>query len=274
MKYFPKLERENKYINSYMKHDRNTIQSIVYAYLVLGMSHMDIENQIMNISGRGYECMYVLHYLGIKPKHKALFKNISLTEMRQSLLESIDDAEIILKVFENIEKNSFLQDVEGITRMYIHKIKKHYVKKTSEEVSSKDLEAYYNSEMKVRNANIQRKFRNDLINEFGGKCALCQISQERLLKAAHILPYSRCNGDIKHAGNKNNGLLLCVLHDALFESGDFISFDNGGKIMIKETIPIHLYGDLRLREELKIHTKYLNKERKKYLKKHNLMFLN
>lgn len=272
MKYFPKLEREEKYINSYMKYDTDKIQIIVYAYLVLGMSHMSIENHIMHISGRGYECMHILHYLGIKPKHKAIFKAVPLQDIKKSLLESSDDVGIILDVFEDVDNNSLVQDFEEITRTCVHKIKEHFVERDVSSASFKDLEAYYNSEMKMRNPRVQNKFRSELIKEFGGKCALCSISAKGLLVASHILPYSRCNGELKHAGNKNNGLLLCVLHDALFESGEYVSFDTNGNIMVKDSIPVELYDDLKISKKSKIPMKYLNDDRKKYLEKHNLMF--
>ena len=66
-------------------------------------------------------------------------------------------------------------------------------------------------------------------------CAVCGVSERRLLIASHILPWSKSKGNEKT--DPNNGLVLCVLHDKLFEL-DYISFDNKGYLkclhLIKE----------------------------------------
>ena len=56
-------------------------------------------------------------------------------------------------------------------------------------------------------------------------CAVCGVSQRSLLIASHILPWSKSEGNEKT--DPHNGIVLCVLHDKLFEL-DYISFDNKG----------------------------------------------
>lgn len=46
------------------------------------------------------------------------------------------------------------------------------------------------------------------------KCRLCGVSDERLLVASHIKPWSKSNHQERL--DVNNGLLLCPNHDALF----------------------------------------------------------
>ncbi len=74
----------------------------------------------------------------------------------------------------------------------------------------------------------QDVFRNSLINKYGC-CAMCRISNPKLLVASHIKPWSVSD---KHEKlDVYNGLLLCPNHDRLFDSG-LISFLDDGKIMI------------------------------------------
>ena len=56
-------------------------------------------------------------------------------------------------------------------------------------------------------------------------CAVCGVKERSLLIASHILPWSKSKGNEKT--DPNNGIVLCVLHDKLFEL-DYISFDNKG----------------------------------------------
>lgn len=275
MKYFPKLEPEKRYVNSFKKYDNSLIELIVYSYIVKGISLLDIEEHLMGLHKTlGYECMHVLHYLGIKQKHKAIFMDFSIEDILLSLYECEHDVAIITLIFEKIKDNESKSNIDYISKAYKKKIKKHYKNNDSiNSISDIELEAYYNAEMKIRNSSIQQKFRRELINEFNCKCAICSISDPGLLIASHILPYSRCDSNLNHLGNSQNGLLLCVLHDALFESGRYITFDGNGKIMIKESVNKEVYDDLKLNDNLKLSRKCLSENRKEYLKKHNMMFL-
>lgn len=93
--------------------------------------------------------------------------------------------------------------------------------KNNPNISAEDKKRY----VKVRVG--QGKIREELLNR--KHCALCAIEQKELLVASHIKPWAKCNDEEK--GDLNNLLLLCVMHDALFDKG-FISFDDEGKILV------------------------------------------
>lgn len=93
-------------------------------------------------------------------------------------------------------------------------------------------------------------------------CELCSIKQEELLVASHIKPWAE--SDNFERGDKDNLLLLCAMHDALFDKG-FISFDEEGKILISEEIKRDELEKYMLYENMKIS---VDDTKKKYLSFH------
>lgn len=83
-------------------------------------------------------------------------------------------------------------------------------------------------EMLVKARINQGVFRSNLIKKYGC-CAMCKITNPKLLIASHIKPWSV--SDRHEKLDIHNGLLLCPNHDRLFDGG-LISFDDDGKIMI------------------------------------------
>lgn len=81
----------------------------------------------------------------------------------------------------------------------------------------------------------QGLFKDLLKNKYGCKCALCQITTESMLVASHIKKWSDCVSDSERL-DVNNGLLLCPLHDALFDK-HLITFDEGtGTLIVSTTL--------------------------------------
>lgn len=128
--------------------------------------------------------------------------------------------------------------------------------------------AYIDTMMSIRSPSFQKIYRNALLNEFDCKCALCGINVPKLLIASHIVAYCDCNNNEERI-DPNNGLLLCSMHDDLFDKG-YISFDSNGKIVLPkiENIPLELYNLLNINENIKIDDKFLNVDRISYLKRH------
>lgn len=75
----------------------------------------------------------------------------------------------------------------------------------------------------------QGYFRDLLIEKYSCKCALCDIETKNMLVASHIKGWANSTDSEKL--DENNGLLLCVHHDALFDK-HLISFDDEGNIII------------------------------------------
>lgn len=147
-----------------------------------------------------------------------------------------------------------------------NKINNNYIN-----INLEEKDAYIESIINVRNNSIQKVFRNNLIMEFNQKCALCNINYKDLLIASHILPYSKCINK-KDMINHNNGLLLCPIHDALFDKY-LISFDCKGQILISKNISEDIYSDLNINKKMKINKECLNEERKKFLEEHKKMLV-
>ena len=78
----------------------------------------------------------------------------------------------------------------------------------------------------------QGKFKK-LLLERECKCALCGVTDPRLLIASHIKPWKDATNEERL--DVNNGLLLCANHDALFDK-KFISFDEDGAIIISKSL--------------------------------------
>lgn len=115
----------------------------------------------------------------------------------------------------------------------------------------------------------QSKYRKSLINKYK-RCLVCGISDEKFLIASHIKPWSESEANEKL--DINNGLLLCVHHDALFDK-NLISFTDTGDIVISDEVSKHTQQLLNINENTKLKLE-LNSNTKKYLKFHREKFLN
>lgn len=81
------------------------------------------------------------------------------------------------------------------------------------------------------------------------KCEICNITNEKLLVASHIIPWRISQ---KHEKlDVNNRLLLCANHDKLFDQ-EFIVLDSRGNILISEKIKVEEYDGLKINKGIKI----------------------
>ena len=91
---------------------------------------------------------------------------------------------------------------------------------------------------------FQHELRKLVLKKYNNKCLICGIDNENLLKVSHIKPVKDSPED---AGKIDNTLLLCSLHDSLFDSG-LISIDKNGKILISDEL--RKTNSNRLRKEI------------------------
>ena len=68
----------------------------------------------------------------------------------------------------------------------------------------------------------QDRVRALTLQNYGGQCALCDISDVRLLVASHVSSWA---DDPENRGNLSNVICLCRFHDALFENG-YLAFSD------------------------------------------------
>lgn len=98
------------------------------------------------------------------------------------------------------------------------------------------------------------------------KCALCGVTDPRLLIASHIKPWSLSNNQERL--DLHNGLLLCPNHDSLFDK-NLISFTNQGGIIISPTIDETAKIFMNINETMKI---VLTEKQLNYMEHHYKSF--
>lgn len=122
----------------------------------------------------------------------------------------------------------------------------------------------------VRLSQAQLIFKERLKREMGAKCCLCGMKNEQLLIASHIKDASKCI--ITEKADNNNGLLLCPIHDKLFDLS-LISFDfQTGKILISNKISQRDRELCNIDSNLKLSDDLLTTSRMQYLIWHNNEF--
>lgn len=107
----------------------------------------------------------------------------------------------------------------------------------------------------------QGKFKK-LLLERECKCALCGVTDPRLLIASHIKPWRDATSEERL--DVNNGLLLCANHDTLFDK-NLISFDPDGKIIISASLSEVDRMFMNVHENLRI---VVREEQLTYLSEH------
>lgn len=104
-------------------------------------------------------------------------------------------------------------------------------------------------------------FRERLLQRYS-KCCLCNVSNNNLLIASHIKPWSDSDG--KEKLDVNNGFIMCPNHDKLFDQG-WITFDDSGNILISNDLSETDKVFMNVREGMNVDVKH---ENVKYLKYH------
>jgi len=87
-------------------------------------------------------------------------------------------------------------------------------------------------------------FRDALMEYWQGSCPLTGISAPELLRASHMMPWSRCETDGQRL-DVHNGLLLSALWDAAFDAG-LVTFDNDGMVLPSPHLDEAASGELRI----------------------------
>lgn len=275
--YLPKLIPNKKNYIIVQKYDFFTKTLILYRFLREKDTTNDIELEVLKKDHGGYKVLSIAQYYGLGKNHQGIFENYDLFSISHILSEkSLEDNnyktifEMINSEIKNLEKwehertinvNDVLQNPMLTNEIDILKL------------SHEEREAYFCAVSKIRNKSIQDRFRESLLMEFNNKCAICNINHPNLLVASHIIPYSQCYNKIDIAGDSNNGLLLCPIHDLLFESGNFITFHPTGKIEISDKIGTDLAKECKISNNIVLDQKFLTTSRVQYLRKHNEMFI-
>ena len=107
---------------------------------------------------------------------------------------------------------------------------------TNNDVNIIELPVYETERMAtVKLRNGQQFFRNCVLNNFENKCAVTGISQNNLIEAAHIIPWSKCDNELRLSAK--NGICLNVLLHRAFDS-NLIGIDQDFKVHVNRKLII------------------------------------
>lgn len=114
----------------------------------------------------------------------------------------------------------------------------------------------------------QEKYRQKVI-EYMPQCPFTKISDERLLTASHIKPYSVCMKENRedHALDYLNGLALTPTYDRLFDQG-YITFMNDGELICGTQLSPYTWAKLNINPNAKNILRIYPENREEYLDYH------
>jgi len=268
--YISKPVRFKENHNIIQKYDQCRLYNLIYHFFTSNLEHSELEEMFLKIdSANGFESIEILKYYGLNSNHRNIFNNYSVSNIIEELDNSTYDFSSLIDL---LKSNCLIEDFKQVNETDLMNLVINISQeKNLGNLSKNDIESYYNSLVMHRNPSLQQKFKNDLIKDFKGKCFICGLDEPGLLVASHIIPFSRCKDDFSVAWNKNNGLLLCSLHDKLFETGRYITIKNG-KILLKEKFNNERFCRLtNIYDNMTVNMEYLV-DRIKYLEKHNEWF--
>lgn len=121
----------------------------------------------------------------------------------------------------------------------------------------------------VRQRVGQDRYRDALLNYWGGACAVTGVTVTEALRASHAKPWAECTDDAERL-DAFNGFLLVANLDALFDRF-LVSFDDAGHLLTSARLSLgDLHGlgihpDMTLRWLASEHRHYLQWHRKRFL---------
>lgn len=206
--------------------ERNSVKS---APLVIHPYNIDHINKLLLIEGIPSESQLSYYH---NANMRSFPKRINRTDpINYGIALNISDEEALNKLLE------FLIDSEGAQiAQEIADIDNQNLSKTEKETL-------------IKSRLGQGKFRDDLAAVHVGKCQLSGVDKLDLLRASHIKPW-KDSGDDERL-DVDNGLLLSVQYDLLFDKG-YISFNDDGEILISDRITSDEKRIYQLNDEMKI----------------------
>ena len=117
----------------------------------------------------------------------------------------------------------------------------------------------------VRQRVGQNKFRDAMMDYWGGACAVTGVAIPEVLRASHAKPWAECVTDAERL-DVFNGFLLSANLDALFDRF-LISFDDQGVLVIAPALagidlqPLGISSGMKLRWVNALHRPYLELHR-------------
>ncbi|MGG0250728.1 HNH endonuclease [Peribacillus frigoritolerans] len=177
---------------------------VIYRFLKEGISNRKIEQLIGALNEEdGWQAWSVIHFYGFDGNSKAKYPTLTLKKIKDSLL--------------NV-------NVEELEEFYL-------TNSDETEIASKIVFTENDGKDVLRTIKArqgQYKLRRALLQNYQSQCAMCNINDPKLLITSHIKTWSASSVDERV--NPSNSILLCKLHDGLFEYG-YISLTDDYEVL-------------------------------------------
>lgn len=191
-----------RYIHKFTEEE---ILKVVKAYLIDGLSHRRIQDEILGIpapdNGGGYVAMDILHHFNIKGDKKGILSINDMTSLIHNASGNYRDILVKIKAYTEEEKDARTA-IKGL-----------FVRPTDR------TELTLETKQRIG----QAKLREYILDIYEHRCALCDIDKDDLLICSHIVPW---RVDEQNRLNPQNAICLCAHHDRLFDKGYFSLGDN------------------------------------------------
>ncbi|WP_336883613.1 HNH endonuclease signature motif containing protein [Priestia koreensis] len=217
---------------------------VLYEYLKKGTSNRNIENIVDELRKEdGWQAWSVIHFYGFSGVHKGKYPYLTLKRVVDDItLIQEDDLEDFHLTF-NVSKGD-----PAPNRILFN------------EKDGKDV--FRN----IKTRQGQHKLRKIILQNYGSKCAMCNIQDERLLITSHIKPWSSSTHEERI--DPQNSILLCKLHDALFENG-LISLTDEYSVLLNTEFDYDLHG---LSSDLNFSIPHIEPPHPLFLRQHRIKF--
>lgn len=215
---------------------------IIYLYLHEGKSHRKIEEQVSILQpSDGWQAWSVLNYYGFGAESKAKYPKLTRNE--------------IIRYLNKLDEQDFAEFHTGEEKQesYFNSI-------GFNQSDGKDIFGL----IKIRVG--QAKLRKMILQQYAGSCALCEVSDPRLLVVSHIKRWT--DSSEQERIDLSNSILLYSLHDAMFDKG-LISMDDTYEVLYKDEESLK---QQKLRTDLKFKRPLKNNPKSSYLKEHRIRF--
>lgn len=181
---------------------------VLYEFLVKGTSTRNCEKKIRGLKEEdGWQAWSVIHFYGFDKKDKKKYKH-TLKLITEKLLE-VNESELV-ELHLNKEDLIINDDLEIVM------------------TENDGTDVFRNVKTRVG----QGKLRKILLENYNG-CALCKVNDKNLLRTSHIVGWNDKSTTKDDRVNPENAILLCGLHDLMFEKG-IISLTDDYEVLYKD----------------------------------------
>ena len=192
-------------INDVLNTDPTVRAEVLYKFLVQGISHRQIEKQKPElIKNHGWSSWKITQFFGFINSDKGRFSKLNFENLALQIrnIDLNDAAEYHLENDILKENNNEPNENEGTDIL---------------------------RELKTRVG--QAKLRKKILKNYFNKCALCDIKITDLLVASHVKSWAKSSQTERI--DPQNTILLCRLHDGLFDKGH-ISISDTFQIIFRD----------------------------------------